>query len=186
MSFLKNRPNHKLEAALLSLIGYLAKHGIHRQKAEPLLQGLSDTSKKHTISGVLDAANRTLGIGDHLFYKNVGAADNNNELMEELPDNAIITKAWYEVLTTFTDGADDSATIAIGIPTDDVAGIVAAVAISDGGNPWDAGNHDCIQDGTTAAFAEKTTASRAITATVADDALSDGVLVLHVEYVESF
>lgn len=102
-----------------------------------------------------------------------------------LPDNAIITRAWYEVLTTFADGVDDSATIALSIPTDDVAGIVAATAISAGGNVWDAGNHEAIQTGTAANFSEKCTAERELTATVAVAALTAGKLRLYAEYVIS-
>src|SRR3990167_11392123 len=48
-----------------------------------------------------------------------------------LPSGAIVVRSWYEVITTFT-SASDAATISIGYPTDDVAGIVAAIAISDG------------------------------------------------------
>ncbi len=101
-----------------------------------------------------------------------------------LPDNAIITRAWYEVLTTFT-SATDAATIAITIPTDDVAGIVAATAISAGGNVWDAGNHEAIQTGTAANYSEKCTAERELTATVAVEALTAGKFRLYCEYVVS-
>jgi hypothetical protein len=99
-----------------------------------------------------------------------------------LPDNAIVTRAWYEVLTTFT-SSGDNATIQLGIPTDDAAGIKAAVAIDDGGNPWDAGLHEGIQDGAASNFSTKTTASRELTATVAVEALTAGKLILFCEYV---
>jgi len=99
-----------------------------------------------------------------------------------LPDNAVIVRAFYQVITTFT-SATDSATIALTIPTDDVAGIAAATAISAGGNVWDAGWHEAIQDGTAATFSEQTTAIREITATVAVDVLTAGKLILFGEYV---
>lgn len=102
-----------------------------------------------------------------------------------LPDNAIITRSWYEVITTFTSAGADAGTIALGIPTDDVAGIVAALAISNGGNIWDAGLHEGIQDGAAANMSVKTTAARELTADVAVQDLTAGKLVLFCEYVIS-
>jgi hypothetical protein len=99
-----------------------------------------------------------------------------------LPDNSVIVRSWYTVLTTFT-SANDSATVAISIPTDDVAGIVAATAISAGGNVWDAGHHEAIQVGTAATFSEQTTAARELTLTVGVQDLTAGKLILFCEYV---
>jgi len=118
------------------------------------------------------------------FDATAGKAIGSHGLGVSLPDNAIITRSWYEVITTFT-SATDAGTIALGIPTDDVAGIKAAVAISDGTNPWDAGIVEGIQDGTAAAFSVKTTAVRELTADVAVEALTAGKLVLFCEYVIS-
>lgn len=101
-----------------------------------------------------------------------------------LPDNAIVDRAWYEVLTTFT-SADDSATIALGVDTDAEAGIKAAIAISNGANPWDEGLHEGIQGGAIANALTKLTASRELCATVAVQALTAGKLRLYVEYVVS-
>lgn len=101
---------------------------------------------------------------------------------ETLPNNAVVVRAYYNTATTFT-SATDAATISIGIPTDDAAGIKAAVAISDGTNPYDAGWFECIQDGTAAAFSNACTAERAITFTVAVEALTAGKLTLFCEYV---
>lgn len=101
-----------------------------------------------------------------------------------LPDNAIVTRAWYEVVTTFqsTAGGTDKAVLSISIPTDDVDGLVAAVAIETG-TPWDAGYHDCIQTGAASAFSEKTTAARELSIEVSVQALTAGKLILFVEYV---
>lgn len=55
-----------------------------------------------------------------------------------IPDNAVVTKVWYDVVTTFT-SATDSATIALHLQS--AGDIVAAIAISDATNPWDAGVH---------------------------------------------
>lgn len=105
---------------------------------------------------------------------------------ELLPDNAYITRFWYEVVTTFTSAAD-LATISLGIDTDDPAGNVAAVAINNGGSPWDAGMHDGIQGGAAANFGEKVNlaAGRKLTATVAVEALTAGKLIVHADYVVS-
>ncbi len=101
-----------------------------------------------------------------------------------LPDNAIITRAWYEVITTLT-SATDAATVSIDIPTDDVAGIVAAIAISNVANAWDAGLKEAIQDGTAANFSTKATAARALSITIAVEAVTAGKFILFAEYVVS-
>ena len=101
-----------------------------------------------------------------------------------LPDNAVVKRAWYEVLTTLA-SATDAATVSLDIPVDDVAGLLAAIAISDATNPWDAGHHECIQDGTAANFSEKCTAARELSMTVAVEALTAGKFILFVEYIVS-
>lgn len=99
-----------------------------------------------------------------------------------LPDNAVVTRAWYTVLTTFI-SEDDSATVAISIPADDVAGIVAATAISAVGDVWAAGHHECIQVGTAATFSKQTTEARELTLTIGVQNLTAGKLILFCEYV---
>jgi len=114
-----------------------------------------------------------------------GGATGDIGLGVTLPDNAILVHSWYQVLTTFTSATSDTATVALGIPTDDAAGIVAALAIADGSNIWDAGNHETIQDGTAAAFSEKCTAARELTLTIGVEAATAGKLILWCEYVVS-
>jgi predicted RecA/RadA family phage recombinase len=100
---------------------------------------------------------------------------------DSIPDNARVTRSWYEVITTFT-SAGDLATIGFGIETDDVAGILAAVAIGTG-TPFDAGLKDGIQDGAIANFSEKTTAEgRRLEMVVGVEDLTAGVLVLVAEW----
>lgn len=94
-----------------------------------------------------------------------------------LPENAIVTLAWYDVLDAFTSGG--AATIAFSIPTDDAEGIKAATAIGSG---FTLGQHACIQTGSVANFSEKTTAERIIQADVGTDALTAGLLRLFVQY----
>lgn len=99
-----------------------------------------------------------------------------------LPSRARVTRAWYEVLTTFR-SASDASQIGITIPTDDANGILAPIAISDGTNPWDAGIHTTIQNGLVTNISEKTTLSRNIQLTVAGEALTAGKMVLFAEYM---
>jgi hypothetical protein len=109
-------------------------------------------------------------------------ADIGTHKIGELPANAIVTRAWYHVETTFA-SSSDAATISLGIESVDVAGIVAAIAISDGSNPWDADNHDAIQDGTTANFSNETDEARDVQAIVATENLTAGKLFLHLTFV---
>lgn len=100
------------------------------------------------------------------------------------PDNTYVNRFWYEVLTTFT-SATDAATIGIGFLTDDVDGLLAAVAISTG-TPFDAGFRDGIQTGAIAAFSNKLTAARQLSFTRGGaEVLTAGAMILHIEYVQS-
>jgi hypothetical protein len=120
-----------------------------------------------------------------------------------LPNKAVIINAFYDVVTTFTSAAD-TATIKLGLVTQDDAAFVAAIAINDSTNPWDSGLHGTLTAGTTtlteaapntrtqvvhakdiAAGYIKTTAERELVATVAVQALTAGKLNLYVEYVIS-
>jgi len=58
-----------------------------------------------------------------------------------IPDNAIITAAFYEVATTFV-SATDACTIAIHV--EGAGDLVAAIAISDGTTVWDARIHGTL------------------------------------------
>lgn len=113
-----------------------------------------------------------------------------------IPNKAIITRAWYDVVTTFT-SATDAATIAY--KAQSANDLLSAIAISDATNMHDAGVHGCIvgfpnlgadaahdtQVEVAALFAAtfvKMTAERELTATVAVEALTAGKAVLFVEY----
>lgn len=103
-----------------------------------------------------------------------------------LPLSAQITKAEYLVTETFT-SATDAAVLAIGIPTDDVAGIVAGLAISNASNIWDAGTKlkAGIQTGVLATYSEVTTAERTIVLTNTNaEATTAGALKLVIDYVD--
>jgi len=117
-----------------------------------------------------------------------------------IPDNAVITRAWVDVVTTFTSAGADAGTIALHVQAAD--DIVAAIAISDASNVWDAGIHGskigfpAIAGSTAsdtalevaalfAASMLKTTDVREITATVATQALTAGKLNVYLEYTIS-
>lgn len=118
-------------------------------------------------------------------YAEHGGAISTIGLGVTIPDNAIVTRTFYEVITTLTsNAANDAATISFDIPTDDVAGLVAALAISAGGNIWDAGYHEGIQDGAAANFSVKTTAARELSVTIGVEAIdAAGIVVFFCEYV---
>lgn len=108
-----------------------------------------------------------------------------------IPDNSIITRVFYEVLTTFADngtaGDQDTSTLKLGIENQD-DDVKASVSIADGANAWDAGLHEGIQDGT-AANMLKLSAARQLavkwTAGSGDStALTAGSMDVFVEYVE--
>ena len=118
-----------------------------------------------------------------------------------LPDNAVVTKVWYDVVTTLT-SATDAATVALGLETQDTDAFLTAIAISDATNPWDAGQHggipgypafgaDAAHDTAAevaALFAGtfvKTTAERQLVAVVATEALTAGKVNVYVEYTIS-
>lgn len=116
-----------------------------------------------------------------------------------LPTKAIITNVIVDVVTTFT-SATDAGTIALKAQAAD--DLVAAIAISDASNVWDAGIHgskigypsfgaDAAHDSAlevAALFAAsmlKLTAARELTATVAVEALLTGKANIFVEYILS-
>ena len=100
-----------------------------------------------------------------------------------IPDNAIITKVWYDVTTTFVGDVDDSSAISMGLEDQDNDALVA-VAISAGGNVLDVGIHAGVQVGTAATMI-KLTAARQLAVTWdsnADAALTAGVMEVFVEW----
>ena len=112
-----------------------------------------------------------------------------------LPVNAIITSAWWDVITTFQTASADAGTIAL---TAQSAGdIVTAIAVSNASNVWDAGMHagkpgSYALDGNAltqiaagaalAATFIKMTAERELVVTVAGQVLTAGKMAIFVEY----
>jgi len=117
------------------------------------------------------------GWGVYDFAVNGGAVASHR--LGQLPNNAIITRAYYQVITAPT--SDGVATIAIQIPTDDANGIVTATAYDDG--VFTEAYHEAIQTGTVANFSEQTTAIRDVELAIAGAVLTAGKIKVWWEYV---
>lgn len=97
-----------------------------------------------------------------------------------LPKNAVVTGAWYKVLTTFT-SSSDAATIAISIVA--ANDVVSAVSIATG-TTWDAAVPvEGIPKIETTSTWLATTVDSEVTFTVAVEALTAGKLVFWVDYM---
>lgn len=110
-----------------------------------------------------------------------GGAISAIDLSVEIPDNAIILDGMVDVITTLT-STTDAATVAVSVEGAD--DMVAAIAISDVSNPWDVGLRAIVPLGT-AATAVKTTAARAVTVTIATEAVTAGKFIVFLRYVLS-
>lgn len=124
---------------------------------------------------------KKFGFARTTFTATGGSAIGAHTLDLVIPKGAHVTKAYYKVLTTFT-SSTDAATIALKLVA--ANDIVTAVAISAGGDVWDAGGLViATPTGSMANELAATTADTAVTATVAVEALTAGKLVLWVEWV---
>lgn len=100
-----------------------------------------------------------------------------------IPNKARVIGGGAFAKTTFT-SATDAATIALGVETDDAAGLKAAIAISNGANPWDAGvKTSLLPAGAGANYTTLTTATRKIQAVVAVETITAGVLLVYGQYI---
>ena len=131
-----------------------------------------------------------VGTGTQTVYKNgMGTIT-----LGILPDNFIITNAYYDVITTFVTAGSDAGTIAL--EAESAGDLKAAIAVSDATNVWDAGLHGCLPgnfalDGnalTAIAMAAarsgafvKTDGNETITAAIATKGASAGKLNLYIE-----
>ena len=122
-----------------------------------------------------------VGVFDATGGKAIGSYD----LGIHVPIGAVVLRAWYVVVTTFTSSGADAGTIAMSCETASPADLVVAIAISDGSNPWDSGSGVPALYNITLGAPIVTTAERALTAAVAVDKLLTGVLHLFVEYVQA-
>ena len=150
---------------------------------EDILVGTSTVSQTRGGSAVditkINASElRVVGVYD--FAVNAGGIG--DIVLATLPDNAVVVKAWYEVITAFTSGG--SATVALGIATDDAVGIKAALAFDNAGYDVD-GLKACIQDGAIGNVSEKTTDIRSLIMTIATADLTAGKMYFWCDYIVS-
>lgn len=112
-----------------------------------------------------------------------GGAISAIDLNVDIPDNAVIVMASVDVLTTCT-SSGDSGTGAISV--EGANDVVTAIAIDDGGNPWDVGIGPLIVvDPVDASTHVKTTSAQAVTLTIAVEAFTAGKFNVYLFYVIS-
>jgi len=113
-----------------------------------------------------------------------------------IPDNAIVTNVWIDVITTVTTASADAGTLALQIQA--ANDVVAAIAVSDASNVWDAGirgskigviaisgDAETALVATAAAAANKLkmTAVREVSLVIGGQAVTAGKFNVYVEYV---
>lgn len=119
-----------------------------------------------------------MGAGVCRFDATDGVAVGAHSLDLVIPANSFVLWAFYHVRTTFTSAGADAGTIALSVAS--ANDLTTATAISAGGNVWDAGGLvECTPDNTVGNAIE-VTADSTVTATVATQALTAGVLDLWV------
>lgn len=155
-------------------------------KVKVLMDFLSGVS----INGVrVDPSHANVGSGfmrvakaQYDFAVN-GGAISAISLGVSIPAKAVICGGFVEVLTTLT-SATDAATVALSV--EGANDIVSAIAISNGGNPWDEGKHAIVPKANTPeSTAVKTTVARNVTATIAVEAVTAGKFNVWLYYVMS-
>ena len=92
------------------------------------------------------------------------------------PANVLVTGCWYQIDTTLTSAGPDAATLALKLGSTD---IIAATAISAGGNIWDAGTHGVSLSAPIAVAA----ASNLTLTTAVQTITSNSTIKFFVEYV---
>lgn len=142
------------------------------------LMGVSGKLFAWGLIDMADAAQRTIATHD------MKDPVTGNSLV--LPKGAMIKNGFALVKTTFT-SATDAGTIAMGVEVDSVAGLKAAIAISNGANPWDsvalgAAKTALIPIDTAATVLGPLAADRKVQFTVAVEALTAGKMLVCLEY----
>lgn len=157
--------------ALGLFIGYaLAAAGSSATEVRVVLVGGAAPLVEEVFVGYLDAS--------------AGLATGTHELVmfgPDIPAGYIPRMLQYDVHTTFT-SATDAGTIALGVKTDDEDCLKAAIAISNGANPYDAG---VVKIPTLAVAGIETTAARKLVAVVAVEALTAGAMTVYCSALKS-
>lgn len=152
---------------------------------------LKDISDNFAALGALDSVygnglRRTAravfdtGADDSSGNSNKGVAAHGTGVF--VPANAIIVGGVVDVNTTFTDGASDSATIAISVKS--ANDIISAVSIATG-TSWDKGLRAIVpKNNTPEATGIKLAEAKEITVTVGGVALTAGKMNIYLDYYE--
>jgi hypothetical protein len=148
--------------------------GLPAEIDNPIINAEFEQRLKYAIDGSWSFGRDGGAIGSFSFID-----DDGEELL--LPARAVVTRAYYFVEVTCT-SATDAGEGALSIPTDDADGLLAAVAISAAAD-WDAGWHDCIQDGAAANFSEQCTAARKPHLVISVEDFTAGEVRLFLEYI---
>lgn len=148
-------------------------------RAEEVIKALTENGAKIADS----AAGRLIQKVARVVYdyNEHGGAIGDIDLGVSLPAKAIVTRAYYDVITTLT-SATDAATIALKLAS--ANDVKSAVAISNGSNHWDAGLHDAIQSGAASAML-KLSAEKSLIMSIAVEAVTAGKMVIFLEYAVS-
>jgi hypothetical protein len=165
-----------LTSAQASLIDSLKNYlpGL-KKKGQP-----TDVNIGSTIS---DLQNNTVYIAKATYDFAVnGGAIGTVTLPVVIPANAVIMDGMVDVLTTFTTAGANAGTVAIQVEA--ANDIVAAIAVSNGGNPWNAGRHDIVPVGT-AATSVKTTVARNVKVVLAVQNVTAGKMNIFLRYMQS-
>lgn len=142
------------------------------------------TTRANAFAGTAIDITATTGIGTvaHVAHKGIFGAINLLAQGTVIPDGAVVTRTWFEVLTTFTSTTTDNATIALALNT--ANDIVTATAIKTSGDKWDAAGFVAGAQVNTEATFLKLTANRELLMTVGTDTLTGGKIKVYVEYID--
>lgn len=120
-----------------------------------------------------------LRAGSGVWDYTVNGGTVGNHVLFSIPDNAVVTRAWYQVETALASAG--SATVTMGVATDDSTGILGSTAFDDAA--FNVGYHDGVPDGTAANFTTQATDQRDITFSIGTAALTAGRVRVWAEYI---
>ncbi len=99
-----------------------------------------------------------------------------------IPANALIVGCVVNVLVTFTTAGADAGTISFGVEA--AADLIAAIAVSDASNPWDAGVHQ-YWGAVAEAAVPLTTVARDVSFVIGGQVVTAGQADFYLFYIET-
>lgn len=158
--------------------GITAGHTVQIQVGEPAAGQIVHIAWIAIVPLNEESLGANIGVASGLYDFAVDTGAIGDYVLGVLPDNAVITRAWYETITDPTSGG--AATIAIGVAANDANGIVTATAYDNA--IWNPGWHDGTPDGAAANFTTQTTDQRNIILSIAGATLTAGKIRVFWEY----